>query len=143
VDGVVKEHLAFLLSDVFAGGLAAEHVADLQRSGLSDDTIRDHRFRSVPPDVIGRLLGFDLAAIRSALLIPFPDHQGGFMDHTRLKVFPALRDGQGRTIKYLEPRHSGVRPSSREPASAPPPRAPGPSGSSRARRRRWPWPSSA
>ena len=105
----MNDHLSLLLSDVFEGGLAAEHVADLRRSGLGDETIRDHRLRSVPPTMIGRLLGFDLAAICSALLIPFPDPQGGFMDHIRLKVFPVLQDGQGRTIKYLQPRHSGVR----------------------------------
>jgi hypothetical protein len=105
----MNDHLSLLLSDLYAGGMAAEHLADVRRSGLHDDTVRIHRLRSVPPDMIGRLLGFDLPAIRSAMLIPFPDPRGGFMDHIRLKVFPAFRDRRGRTIKYLQPRGSGVR----------------------------------
>jgi hypothetical protein len=31
------------------------------------------------------------------------------MDHIRLKIFPPHTDRQGRTVKYLQPAHSGVR----------------------------------
>jgi hypothetical protein len=48
----VKTPLDFLLCD--SG--APEHLADFRKSGLSDDTIRLHGFRSVPPSFIGRLL---------------------------------------------------------------------------------------
>jgi hypothetical protein len=59
--------------------------------------------------MIKPLLGFDIAAIRSAMLIPFPDPTGGFMDHVRLRVFPTITDHRGQTVKYLQPRRSGVR----------------------------------
>lgn len=44
-------------------------------------------------DMIGRLLGFDIAEIRSALLIPFPDPAGGFMDHVRMNAHFVLPFG--------------------------------------------------
>ncbi len=101
--------LAFLLSDAIPGNLHPEHLADLQRSGLRDQTVRIQRIRSIPPSMIGRLLGFDVTPIRSAMLIPFPDPAGGFMNHIRMKVFPALRDKDGHQVKYLQPRHTGAR----------------------------------
>jgi hypothetical protein len=101
--------LAFLLSPIYSGALAPEHLADLRRSRLSDETIRLHGLRSVPPGMIGRLLGFDVPDIRSAMLIPFPDPAGGFLPHTRLKRFPPGQDHHGHTVKYLQPRRSSVR----------------------------------
>ena len=78
---------SLMASDLDA--LAPAHLADLRQSALSDETIRLHRFRSVPSALIGRLLGFDFPRIRSAMLIPFRDPQtGGFMPHVRIKVFP-------------------------------------------------------
>ena len=101
--------LAWMLSDALPGSLAPEHLADLRKSGLTDSTLRVHRIRSVPAALIGQLLGFDMATVRSAVLIPFPHPAGGFMDHVRVKVFPALTDADGHTTKYLQPRGSGVR----------------------------------
>jgi len=43
------------------------------------------------------------------MLIPFPDPTGGFIDHVRLKVFPSFEGRNGNTVKYLQPRRSGVR----------------------------------
>ena len=101
--------LDFLLSVIYDNSsLHPDHLADLRRSGLSDETIARHKFRSVPPSMIPQLLGFDIPAVRSALLIPFPDPRGRFMDHVRMKIFPTLETPNG-TIKYLQPRHSGVR----------------------------------
>jgi hypothetical protein len=105
----VNSTLAFLLSGVNGDGLTPEHLADLRRSGLRDETIRVHRLRSVPSGMIGRLVGFDVPAVRSALLIPFPDQRGGFLDHVRIKVFPPTKDRKGKTVKYLQPRGSEVR----------------------------------
>jgi len=82
--------LRFLLSPIYPGSLAPEHLADLGKSGLTDETIRLHHIRSFPPAVISQLLGFDLPVVRSAYVLPFPDPEGGFMDHVRLKVFPPL-----------------------------------------------------
>jgi hypothetical protein len=105
----VNSSLAFLLSDALPGSLHPEHRADLRKSGLTDQTIGLHRVRSVPPSMFGSLLGFDMPSVRSAMVIPFPDPAGGFMDHIRLKIFPPQRDRAGHSVKYLQPRRSGVR----------------------------------
>ncbi len=101
--------LELLLSPLYPGDLAPEHLRDLRKSGLTDETIQAHKIRSVPPSMIGQLLEFDIPAIRSAMLIPFADPAGGFMDHVRLKIFPPLTSKDGQTVKYLQPRGSGVR----------------------------------
>jgi hypothetical protein len=101
--------LAYLISAALGGGHAPEHLADLRRSGLTDETIRLQKIRSVPPSMIGGLLGgFDITEIRSAYILPFADPIGGWMDHVRLKVFPTLTRKTG-TVKYLQPRGSGLR----------------------------------
>ena len=101
-------HLSFLLSHAYPGALAPDHLADLRKSGLADPTIQSQCFRSVPPAMIGRLLGFEAPGVVSAYLIPFLDPTGGFMDHIRVKVFPSINSADG-TIKYLQPKKSGVR----------------------------------
>jgi len=106
---IVSPFLSFLLSDAFPGAFHPNHLVDLRKSGLTDETLRRQRIRSIPPAMIGRLLGFDLPSIRSAVLIPFPDPAGGFMDHIRVKIFPPANDREGHSIKYLQPKHSGVR----------------------------------
>lgn len=106
----MNPYLDFLLSSVYDGSdLHPEHLADLRKSGLTDETIRVQRFRSVPPGMIDHLLGFQAPKVVSAYLIPFPDPRGGFMDHVRMKTFPPLTDGTGHAVKYLQPRRSGVR----------------------------------
>jgi len=105
----VNPFLAHLLSTVYDGALAPEHRDDLRKSGLRESTIRAQFIRSVPPDMIPRLLGFDDTRIRSALLFPFRSPHGGFMDHVRIKVFPPLMDRDGHSIKYLQPRGSSPR----------------------------------
>ena len=105
----MNAHLALLLSSVYDGALAPTHRADLDRSGLAAETIRRQAIRSVPPAMIPRLLGFDPKAVTSALLFPFPDPAGGWLDHVRVKVFPPLSDADGHTVRYLQPRGSGVR----------------------------------
>ena len=101
--------LEFLLSEVYSGALAPEHRADLEKSGLAEATVRAQGIRSVPPAMIVPLLGFDIPAIRSAMLFPFPAPGGGWMDHVRMKTFPPLVDAKGHTTKYLQPRRSGPR----------------------------------
>ena len=97
-------HLELLLSHAYDGALAPEHLEDLRKSGLTDDTIRAQFIRSVPPSMIPRLLGFDISSVRSAMLLPFRSAAGGFMDHVRVKIFPPLKDADGHTIKYLQPK---------------------------------------
>jgi uncharacterized protein DUF3854 len=101
--------LASLLGPVYGGALAPEHLADLRKSGLTDETIQAQYIRSVPPCLIPRLLGFDVRDVQSALLFPFRSPAGGFMDHVRIKVFPALTDRKGHTLKYLQRRGSAPR----------------------------------
>ncbi len=105
----MNPHLELLLSKVYDGALAPEHLADLRKSTLTDETIRAQFIRSVPPVMIPKLLGFDLSGIRSALLFPFRSPAGGFMDHVRVKVFPSLTDDDGHGVKYLQPKGSRPR----------------------------------
>jgi hypothetical protein len=105
----VNQWLPHLLSRAYDGSLAPEHLADLRKSGLTDETISAQLIRSVPPSMIPRLLGASWESVRSALLFPFRSADGGFMPHTRVKVFPALADDEGHTIKYLQPRNTGPR----------------------------------
>ena len=100
--------LEFLLGRIYDGALAPEHRADLERSGLTPETIAAHYFRSVPPSMPSRLLGFDVP-VRSLLLLPFRAPAGGFMDFVRVKLFPALTDAEGHATKYLQPRGSAPR----------------------------------
>jgi hypothetical protein len=105
----VNRHLQLLLSPVYDGSLAPEHRDDLRKSTLTDEMIQEQFIRSVPPAMIQPLLGFDRPQIRSALLFPFRSSAGGFMDHVRMKIFPALTDDKGHAVKYLQPRRSAVR----------------------------------
>lgn len=105
----VNPAFALLVSRLYDGALTPEHRADLDRSGLTDATIRPHFIRSVPPSMLRGLLGFDVPAVRSALLFPFRSPTGGFMDHVRVKIFPALTDARGHTTKYLGPKGAPPR----------------------------------
>lgn len=104
----MNAHLAFLLSCLYEGGLHPPHLADLRKSGLSDETIARQKIRSVLPNLISQLLGFPGSKVMSALLFPFPCPTSRFMDHIRMKIFPALKTKKG-SVKYLQPRHSGMR----------------------------------
>jgi len=107
----LSPHLELLLSPVYSGALHPLHLADLQKSTLSDATIREQGIRSVPPAMIQALLGFNPTSVTSAMLLPFPDPKGGWMDHVRMKIFPARvakKKGES-TVKYLQPKGSGVR----------------------------------
>jgi hypothetical protein len=105
----VNPTLGLLLSALYDGALAPAHRADLDKSGLTAETIQRQKIRSVSPDLIDRLLGFPTPHVISAYLIPFPDPRGGWMDHIRLKVFPSYPDAKSQTVKYLQPKRSGVR----------------------------------
>ena len=89
--------------------LAPAHRADLSKSGLTPEMIATHAIRSVPPAMLRSLLRFDVPTIQSALLFPFPDLRGGWMNHIRLKVFPPLTDAAGHTTKYLGPKGAPPR----------------------------------
>jgi hypothetical protein len=89
------DHLAFLLSDVFAAAtLHPAHRADLRASGLSDETIRSQEFRSIPPDMLVPLLGRRAADVLHGYVLPFADARrtleagrAVWSDHVKAKVF--------------------------------------------------------
>jgi hypothetical protein len=102
----------FLLSAAYygTGGLAPAHRADLDRSGITETSRISQGIRSVPPCDFDRLLGFQVPhAVTSLMLIPYPDPAGGYFDMFQVKLFPALEDGDGHTVKYLQPRGSTPR----------------------------------
>jgi hypothetical protein len=115
----MNEHLALLLSPLFdrrpGEGLSCflhgPHQADLEKSGIVDATIDLQKLRDVPPSMIDDLLGYRASRrITSALLFPFFDPSTNtWMDHVRMKIFPAQTTKRRGTIKYLQPRGSGVR----------------------------------
>src|SRR5215813_10050957 len=106
----MNPHLAFLLTTIYdIDPLAPPHRADLVKSGITDETIGLQKIRSVPPHMIDQLLAFPAPKVDSAMLIPFPDPRGDWMDHVRMKIFPPFKDRRGQTVKYLQPRGSGVR----------------------------------
>ncbi len=84
--------------------LHPDHLTDLQRSGLSDQTIITLNIHSQRPQDIPRLVGWDPPQVTSALVFPYPG-EGGFC---RVKVFPPYKDKDGHTVKYLQPPTSGV-----------------------------------
>jgi hypothetical protein len=106
----MRAELDFLLSSIYDVGRVAHpaHLADLRKSGLSVPTIEQQKITDVPPHMIERLLSFPAPHIMSAYLIPFPDPRGGWLDHIRMKVFPSF-ETEGGTVKYLQPKRSGVR----------------------------------
>jgi len=105
----MNPRLDFLLSCLYDDLLDPEHLADLRKSTLTDETIALQKIRTVPPHVTDLLLGFPTPQVTSAYLIPFPSPRGGWLDHVRVKVFPRYKNKKGHTVKYLGPRGSGAR----------------------------------
>ena len=120
--------LRLLLSDLYPGALAPEHLANILASGLFQATIALHKLRSVPPDLIDRLLGFKTPKVMSAYLLPFPSpDNGGWFDHVRLRIFPAYEDDRGGTVEVTSsrkgPRRGCTSPFPRWRPSGPPSRS--------------------
>ena len=84
--------------------LSPEHKADLQKTGLTDDTITKANIHSVPPRDIPKILGKSYADKVESLLA-FPYKQNGFC---RYKLFPAIKDKDGHKVKYFQAPGSGV-----------------------------------
>jgi hypothetical protein len=91
---------------VSAGSLALhlhpEHLADLRKSGLSDDTIKAAGVYSLRPRDISHFFNLRRgvpAEIETALCFPYPPG-----DFARIKLFPSL----GK-MKYSQPPKTGAR----------------------------------
>lgn len=105
-----NEQLHLLLSAIYSGALAPAHWVDLEKSGIIEASRIGQGIRSVPPSDFDRLLGFQVpAAVQSLMLLPYPDPAGGYFDMFQVKLFPALEDGDGHKVKYLQPRGSAPR----------------------------------
>lgn len=84
--------------------LHPDHLADLEKSGLSAATIHELNIHTVPPRWIGKHLGFDNPLIESVLCFPYPGLDGFCRD----KVFPAIKGKDDHTVRYLQRKDSGV-----------------------------------
>jgi hypothetical protein len=62
----MNPHLAFLLSSVYDATRLdhPEHLADLRKSGLTDETIRAQKITDVPPHIIRRTSSTSCSASR-------------------------------------------------------------------------------
>lgn len=87
-----------------------DHLADLRKSGLSDETIILHRIKSVRPKDINKKVGYDIPGLISAYVIPFPPFND---DYFRLKAFytpgqERYSDGRKKP-RYIQPKGSANR----------------------------------
>jgi len=82
--------------------LFPEHRADLEKSGLSDETIKIAGLCSLPASALEPLLGW-VPPVESGLVIPYPGEEG----FVRVKVFPAYKDDSGHSVRYLQRKDSG------------------------------------
>lgn len=79
------------------------HLEDLKKSGLSEATVTAARLHSARPQDLARLCGRTPPGHTTGLVFPYGQ------DFARAKLFPPLRDGDGREVKYLQPPGSPVR----------------------------------
>lgn len=85
-------------------GFHPDHLADLAKSGLNAETVLKLAIRTVLPREIDRHLGFRNPAIDSLLCFPYP----GIPGFCRDKVFPAFKDKDGHSVRYLQRKNSGA-----------------------------------
>ncbi len=84
--------------------LLPDHLADLRKSGLSDETIGLMNVYSVTLDDISRELGWCPAGVDSALVFPYL----GIDKYSRYKVFPSFKDNEGHSVRYLQRKGTGA-----------------------------------
>lgn len=85
--------------DTLQSSLHPDHLKDLKKSRLSDETIREAKIYSVPPRDINKKLGMNYPDIESLMAFPYPSCDG----FERYKPFPSL-DGKP---KYLQKKDTG------------------------------------
>lgn len=87
--------------------LAPGHYKDLQKSGLSDSTIKNAGIKSVPPGQINKKFGFSIPGLVSMYEIPFDE------DYSRFKAFyeegKSFNNDGSEKPKYLAKSDSGNR----------------------------------
>ena len=89
--------------------LHPEALADLRKSGLTDETIVAANLHTPAPGDLPRLLSPRLThKVAHILVVPYP----GVDTFYRAKLFPPVPDGQGHTIRYYQPAGTAPRLSS-------------------------------
>ena len=94
-------------SDDLQTHFAPQHLQDLRKSGLKDETIRQAGIHSVPPRDINKILGNGWFASQVNSLLEFKYNHGS--NFARHKLFPEIVDKQGHKLKYFQKR--GSKPS--------------------------------
>lgn len=81
-----------------------EHYEDLEKSGLSEETISEARIRSIPLNEITRVLGFSIPGLSSLYEIPYDYGLSGYDNgYCRYKAF--YNNGK-KEPKYLQRKNS-------------------------------------
>src|SRR4051812_48324118 len=89
--------------------LLPQHLADLQKSGLSTEQIAACEFRSLTdPSEIAGLLGWHryTGDLGTFLCIPYPSADGSLNGYCRLKPDRPRVDRKGKRVKYEAPKGS-------------------------------------
>ncbi len=81
------------------------HLADLAKSGLTEEDARDAGIYTARPGDIPRLIGRDVPDGTSALVFPYHGCDG----FLRVKPFPPPLDSDGKPIRYLQRPDTGCR----------------------------------
>ncbi len=63
---------AYLMNEELKSKFHPDHWADLEKSGLSEETVIESGIHTVPPNMINNKLGFNTTGITSAYQIPYP-----------------------------------------------------------------------
>ncbi|MFI5339681.1 MAG: hypothetical protein ACHQ7N_07575, partial [Candidatus Methylomirabilales bacterium] len=82
--------------------LHADHLADLQRSGLTEEYARQAGLYTARPGDLARLCGRPIPDGTSGLVFPYPKADGSLDEFARVKLFPPLGDADRRPIRYLQ-----------------------------------------
>src|SRR5262245_40960930 len=86
--------------------LLPEHLDDLYRSGLTDNTIAQMNVLSVGPDELDRR--FKMGGVQSAIRFEYL-RLNGQSPFYRLKFIPPLTKENGKAQKYWQPGETGCR----------------------------------
>jgi hypothetical protein len=81
--------------------LHRDHLADLRKSGLNDETLLACRFQTVSAEELERL-GSHYEDVVSAYRIPYWGLRGDKIDFARLKLFPPIKNADGHEQKYSQ-----------------------------------------
>lgn len=82
--------------------MKSEHLADLEASGITQDTAVEAGLHSIESAKMAEMLGFPVPAETSGLVFRYE------RDFFRVKLFPPMAGSNG-TMRYAQPKDSGVR----------------------------------